>query len=406
MSSTCYGYFHRASVSAQGNEDAPDKSRGSQGPSLVPAQKRGSESDSGTFVVRVNEDWYEGTHEPRRFPGQNRKTSVRKEDREMARRNGFTLIELLVVIAILALLMGILMPALSRAREQARRGRCGAQMKQTCLALMMYASENDGGLPLKAVGGGAPFDVSYYTTEVCIGPTPTGKENGTRGDKRTFYCPSQLGRAQCINPDDPAAWQYSSNINGGTPLGMWYPEDGLTKQQKFSVYQRIIGYFLLLDRFGGDNVFSINVQRHDGHVEDEKGYLHTIDSYRFHRLSEALRPVKQPASFELMTDAVVSNFTGASLGTNPREPGDGYSVIVDPKAPGLEFGGPLVGCMALKTFFTPSRMQYTNHLSAGHPAGGNVLFVDGHVEWRAFNKMMSRGRVGGVSPSGSYLFWW
>jgi len=33
--------------------DAPDKSRGSQGPSLVPAQKRGSESDSGTFVVRV-----------------------------------------------------------------------------------------------------------------------------------------------------------------------------------------------------------------------------------------------------------------------------------------------------------------------------------------------------------------
>ena len=48
----------------------------------------------------------------------------------MKRHKGFTLVELLVVIAIIALLMGILMPALNRAREQGKRGVCLNNLKQ------------------------------------------------------------------------------------------------------------------------------------------------------------------------------------------------------------------------------------------------------------------------------------
>ncbi|TKJ33672.1 MAG: hypothetical protein CEE38_20005 [Planctomycetes bacterium B3_Pla] len=56
-------------------------------------------------------------------------------------KKGFTLIELLVVIAVIALLMGIIMPALNMARDQGRRASCMSNMRQVGLALMMYQDE-------------------------------------------------------------------------------------------------------------------------------------------------------------------------------------------------------------------------------------------------------------------------
>jgi prepilin-type N-terminal cleavage/methylation domain-containing protein/prepilin-type processing-associated H-X9-DG protein len=56
-------------------------------------------------------------------------------------KKGFTLIELLVVIAVIALLMGILMPALNIARDQGRKASCMSNMRQVGLALAMYQEE-------------------------------------------------------------------------------------------------------------------------------------------------------------------------------------------------------------------------------------------------------------------------
>ncbi len=56
-------------------------------------------------------------------------------------KRGFTLIELLVVIAVIALLMGILLPALNVAREQGRRAACMSNMRQVGLALTLYQAD-------------------------------------------------------------------------------------------------------------------------------------------------------------------------------------------------------------------------------------------------------------------------
>ena len=65
----------------------------------------------------------------------------------MSRRNGFTLIELLVVVAIIAVLVAILLPALGRARDNAKMIMCASNLRQIGLAMGMYGLDYNDFIP-------------------------------------------------------------------------------------------------------------------------------------------------------------------------------------------------------------------------------------------------------------------